>query len=325
MNNTIQKMASNVAIGGGPQQQRAVKQIVRAIETYEGAGFLVHRPFPVRKMDQFDPFLLLDHLGPVKYGPGEAKGAPWHPHRGFETITYMLQGEGQHRDSMGNTGFLRAGDIQWMTAGSGIIHDEGPSKGMLEKGGVMEGFQIWVNLPREKKMIPPYYQDINKEKIPTVTIGNTTIKVIAGESYGQKAVVSTTTPIIYLDVHTKEGEDFTLDIPRDMNAMCYVYRGQALFGSNEKQGQMYDMVELDHDGDQVRIRPLKNTQFLVLAGNPLNEPLARRGPFVMNTQEELLQAFVDYQEGKFVKQKAEMKSTTFHEEEFDPNNATIVT
>jgi len=131
--------------------QRSVKRVITSIETLEGAGFIVHRPFPTNKCKQVDPFLMIDHMGPVTYGPNEAKGAPWHPHRGFETISYILQGEMEHKDSMGNTGSLRAGDIQWMTAGSGIIHDEGPSKALLEKGGTVEGFQIWVNLPAEKK------------------------------------------------------------------------------------------------------------------------------------------------------------------------------
>jgi len=304
--------------------QRSVKQVIASIEAKEGAGFTVRRPFPTRTLDRLDPFLLLDHFGPVTYAPGEAVGAPWHPHRGFETISYFLQGEGQHRDSMGNKGFLRAGDVQWMTAGSGVIHDEGPSKAMLEKGGTMEAFQIWVNLPKAKKMISPYYQDVNKEKIPTVTVGNTTIKVIAGEAYGKKAIVETTTPIIYLDVHTKLGEDFILDIPSNMNAMCYIYRGQALFGSNEREGKMFDMIEFNHDGEQVHVKSKQNTEFLVLAGVPLNEPVARKGPFVMNTQEEVQQAFLDYQLGNLVQKKADMKLKTEHEDDFDPNRASIV-
>jgi len=225
---------------------------------------------------------------------------------------------------MGNTGFLRAGDVQWMTAGSGIIHDEGPSKAMLEKGGMNEGFQIWVNLPKAKKMIPPYYQDVNRDKIPTVTVGNTIIKVIAGESHGKKAIVETTTPIIYLDVHTNQGEDFILNVPSNMNAMCYIYRGHALFGSNQKEGKMFDMIEFDNDGDQIHVQPQQNTKFLLMAGVPLNEPIARQGPFVMNTKEEIYQAYMDYQSGNFVKQKANMKMKTEHNDDYDPEKASIV-
>jgi len=303
---------------------RYVKELIHSIQTLEGEGFVVHRPFPTRNLDQCDPFLMLDHIGPVKYGPGEAKGAPWHPHRGFETISYGLQGELQHQDSMGNKGTLRAGDVQWMTAGSGIIHDESPSKGMLEKGGTMEGFQIWVNLPSDKKMIPPFYQDVNKSKIPSVTDGNTTIYVIAGEARGQKAIISTTTPIFYLDVHSAKGEDFILDIPIEMNALCYVYRGAAIFGSNEKEAKLHDMVRLAQDGTKLRVQTKEKSQFLVLAGIPLNEPVARHGPFVMNTKEEIMEAFSDYQLGKLVRHKAEMKIKTEHEDEYEPNNASIV-
>jgi len=263
-------------------------------------------------------------MGPITYKPGEAKGAPWHPHRGFETISYILQGEMEHKDSMGNTGSLRAGDIQWMTAGSGIIHDEGPSKALLEKGGTVEGFQIWVNLPAAKKMIPPYYQDVNKDQIPVVNVGNTTIKVIAGEAYGQKAIVSTTTQIIYLDVHTIANEKFSLSVPSNMNALCYIYRGEALFGSNEQRAVQFDMVEFNRDGDEISVKVEKNTQFLLLAGVPINEPIVQYGPFVMNTQEEIQQALLDYRQDKFVQHKAEMKSKTSHETEFDPNSASII-
>jgi len=305
-------------------KQRSVNQVIHSIETLEGEGIIVHRPFPTHKLDQCDPFLLLDHFGPIKYSPGEAKGAPWHPHRGFETISYILQGEVQHQDSMGNSGTLRAGDIQWMTAGSGIIHDETPTKGMLEKGGTMEGFQIWVNLPSKNKMIPPYYQDVNKSKIPSIKDGNTTIHVIAGEARGQKAIISTTTPIFYLDVHSAKGEDFVLDIPIEMNALCYVYGGRAIFGSNEKEAKVYDMVRLAQDGNKLRVQTREKSQFIVLAGIPLNEPVARHGPFVMNTKEEIREAFSDYQLGKLVRHKAVMKIITEHKDEFDPNSASIV-
>eukprot|EP01124_Arcella_intermedia_P019501 TRINITY_DN26821_c0_g1_i1.p1 TRINITY_DN26821_c0_g1~~TRINITY_DN26821_c0_g1_i1.p1 ORF type:complete len:308 (+),score=92.59 TRINITY_DN26821_c0_g1_i1:116-1039(+) len=303
---------------------RSVRNVVGSIETKEGAGFIVHRGFPTKKVSEVDPFLMLDHFGPVHYGPGEAKGAPWHPHRGFETISYILQGENKHQDSMGNKGYLRAGDVQWMTAGSGIIHDEGASEAMLEKGGVMEGFQIWVNLPREKKMIPPYYQDVNKDKIPSTKLGNTLIKVIAGEAYGCKAIVETTIPIIYLDVHTEQGESFELSIPSEMNAVCYVYRGKALFGPSKASASMFDMVQFNNDGENIQVNALQKTQFIVLAGKPIKEPIARYGPFVMNTQEEILQAFQDYQTGNFVKHKPKPVLQTQHETSYDPNTAKIV-
>jgi len=305
---------------------RTVDSIINSIVTKEGAGFIIHRPFPTRKLDNFDPFLLLDHAGPINYGPGEAVGAPWHPHRGFETVGYILQGELQHRDSMGNKGILRAGDVQWMTAGSGIIHDEIPSDAMKKQGGDVEGFQIWVNLPKKDKMCPPAYQDVSQDKIPRFYGNNFEIRVVAGEALGVKATIATHTPIIYLDVHAKNGAEFILDVPDEMNALVYIYRGQAKFGAEEKKTETDSMVTFKKDGNQVKVKVdhADGVKFLLLAGIPLNEPIARYGPFVMNTSEEIEQAFEDYQTGKLVKQSAEIKSKAEHKTEFNAKEATIV-
>jgi len=167
---------------------RTVARIVKSTRTVEGGGFIVTRPFPTERLDMFDPFLLLDQMGPVDYKPGEAVGAPDHPHRGFETVTYVLEGDMEHRDSAGNRGKLNAGDVQWGTAGAGVVHSEMPSSEMLERGGRMFGFQLWVNLPRRDKMIPPRYQDTPSARIPVVTSadGKARVKVIAGESLGRR-------------------------------------------------------------------------------------------------------------------------------------------
>src|SRR6059058_6643193 len=174
---------------------RTVSGIVNSIETLEGGGFLVRRPFPKASFSEFDPFLLLDEMGPIDVAPGEAKGAPDHPHRGFETVTYMLSGDMQHKDSSGHAGRLRSGDVQWMTAGAGVVHAEMPSPEFVRKGGRMHGFQLWVNLPQRDKMIKPRYQEIPSSRIPKATSadGLVSISVIAGEAMGEKAVIETRT------------------------------------------------------------------------------------------------------------------------------------
>lgn len=193
--------------------ERSAKRIIKPERYNEGAGFPVNSPIGGRQLPQLDPFLLLHHMGPVTYGPGAAKGAPWHPHRGFVTVTYMLEGEFEHHDSTGGSGKLRAGDIQWMTAGSGIIHDEVPSAAVMQKGGTIEGFQVWVNLPRKDKMCDPDYQDVASERIPEHKSEKFLVRVIAGEAFGKKAIVATKVPVQYLDFHANEGATFSHEIP----------------------------------------------------------------------------------------------------------------
>src|SRR5690348_13842525 len=176
---------------------RTVGHTIAAVRTVEGGGFVVHRPFPTRMLMDFDPFLLLDEMGPVDYAPGEAKGAPDHPHRGFETVTYALEGQFGHKDSAGHSGTLRAGDVQWMTAGAGVVHSEMPDPEFTRTGGRVHGLQLWVNLPRRDKMIAPRYQEIPSAQLPVVSNdeGTVTVKVIAGEAMGVRAVIETRTPI----------------------------------------------------------------------------------------------------------------------------------
>src|ERR1700704_729650 len=227
----------------GAEGTRTVAGIVNSIETLEGGGFLVRRPFPKATFSDFDPFLLLDEMGPMEVAPGEAKGAPDHPHRGFETVTYLLSGDMQHKDSGGHAGRLRAGDVQWMTAGAGVVHGEMPSPEFLRDGGRMHGFQLWVNLPQRDKMVKPRYQEIPSAKIPKATSddGLISVSVIAGEALGEKAVIETRTPIIYLHYRIKPGGVVTQQVPGAYNAFAYVVDGEGLFGAEAERagdGQM---------------------------------------------------------------------------------------
>ena len=283
---------------------RTVAGVVHSIETLEGAGFLVRRPFPKPQFSEFDPFLLLDEMGPMELGPNQAKGAPDHPHRGFETVTYMLSGEMEHKDSRGHAGRLTPGDVQWMTAGAGVIHSEMPSAQFARSGGRMHGFQLWVNLPKRDKMMKPRYQEIPTAQIPKVTStdGLVTVSVIAGEAMGQEAVIETRTPIMYLHYSIKPGGVVTQTVPNNFNTFAYVVDGRGLFGADREQGEDGQMILFAQDGDDVRIEnpaaASASLDILLIGGIPLNEPVTRYGPFVMNTREEILQAIEDYQNGK---------------------------
>jgi redox-sensitive bicupin YhaK (pirin superfamily) len=283
---------------------RTVAEIVNSIETLEGGGFLVRRPFPQASFSEFDPFLLLDEMGPIEVAPGEAKGAPDHPHRGFETVSYMLAGDLEHKDSRGHAGRLRAGDVQWMTAGAGVVHAEMPSREFARQGGRMHAFQLWVNLPQRDKMTKPRYQEIPNSQIPKATSadGLVRVSVIAGEAMGEKAVIETRTPIIYLHYRIEPGGAVTQKVPAAYNAFAYVVEGEGLFGADGERAEDGQMVLFAQDGDEVRIEnpaAAKATlAVLLIAGVPLNEPVARYGPFVMNTHAEIRQAIEDYQQGR---------------------------
>jgi len=282
---------------------RSVAGIVTGIETLEGGGFLVRRPFPQPSFSEFDPFLLLDEMGPMTVGPNQAKGAPDHPHRGFETVTYMLSGEMEHKDSHGHAGKISPGDVQWMTAGAGVVHSEMPSSEFQRTGGKMHGFQLWVNLPRGDKMMRPRYQEIPAARIPTAQSddGLVTVRVIAGEALGSRAVIETITPIMYLHFTIKPGGRVLQAVPQGYNAFAYIIDGAGLFGIDQERGKDGQMVMFATDGDEVLItNPDSDAtlELLLLAGVPLNEPIARYGPFVMNTREEIHQAIEDYNSGR---------------------------
>jgi len=283
---------------------RTVSGIVNSIETLEGGGFLVRRPFPKASFSEFDPFLLLDEMGPMTVAPNEAKGAPDHPHRGFETVTYMLSGEMEHKDSQGHAGRLGAGDLQWMTAGAGVVHSEMPSPEFQRTGGTLHGFQLWVNLPRQNKMMQPRYQEIPSASIPTVRSEDemVTVRVIAGEALGARAVIETVTPIMYLHFTIRPGGHVLQNVPEGYNAFAYVVDGEGLFGAESEAARDGQMILFAQDGDEVRIQnpaDAKATlEVLLIAGVPLNEPVARYGPFVMNTEGEIRQAIEDFRLGR---------------------------
>jgi quercetin 2,3-dioxygenase len=272
---------------------REVTKIITAHRQREGGGFIVRRPFPSNGFRLADPFLLLDEMGPVEYGPGEAIGAPDHPHRGFETVTYLLDGEMEHEDSAGHRGRLGPGDVQWMTAGSGIVHSEMPSRAMRQRGGRMHGFQIWVNLPARDKMTTPRYQEISRAAIPEAATadGRASVHVLAGEALGAKAVIETRTPIGYLHWIFSPGAAVDVPVPSDQAAYVYVFEGAVRVGGREvEEGQLAVLGE----GDSVHFAATQRAQALLLTGVPLREPVVQYGPFVMNTEREIAQAIDDY-------------------------------
>lgn len=284
-------------------QTRRVARIIQAQSTIEGGGFPVRRPFPIANFSHFDPFLLIDHLGPVTWKPGAALGAPDHPHRGFETVTYVLAGENEHRDSFGNADVLRPGDVQWMTAGGGVIHAEMPTARFHREGGVQEGFQIWVNLPAADKMMTPRYQTLRVDDIPRASSadGLVAVRVIAGESLGISARIDTRVPIQMLHFTVQPGGAQLQSVPAEQNGLIYVFKGAARIGSEQREVREGQAALLE-SGDSVEISvdaQASAAELLLLSGKPLNEPVVRYGPFVMNTREEIEQAFSDYQSGRF--------------------------
>lgn len=276
-------------------QQREVSRLVFSSRQLEGAGFVVRRPFPAVGLSQVDPFLLVDELGPVAYEPGTAVGAPDHPHRGFETVTYVLEGEVEHEDSAGNRGFIGPGDVQWMTAGAGVVHSEMPSRRLQERGGRMHGFQVWVNLPRKDKFLAPRYQELKSAQLPSsvTSSGLATVKLIAGPG----AAVQTRTPIIYQHWSLQPGAVVEQALPPEFRGFVFVFQGEASLGTPGRLVKDGVMALLG-DGDSVRLSAQVPTELLLLAGVPLNEPMVRWGPFVMNEQHELEQAAADFEAGK---------------------------
>jgi redox-sensitive bicupin YhaK (pirin superfamily) len=277
---------------------RNIETTLRNHDVIEGAGVKLKRIFGYPRRGLLDPFLLLDHFGsddPVDY----MAGFPWHPHRGIETVTYMLDGEMEHKDSMGNSGIIKSGDVQWMTAGSGIIHQEMPR----EYEGRMSGFQLWVNLPRDNKMMEPRYQDIPASEIPTVDWKGINIKVIAGKFNGAEGPVrDIISKPLYLDITVPKNTEQTLEIDNNHTVFVYVFEGSGFFNpKKEKKIKAGTMAKLT-EGDQLFIGSGdKPFRFLLLGGKPLNEPIEWRGPIVMNTKVELYKAFEEFHNGQFVK------------------------
>lgn len=281
--------------------QATVSRLIPTQRAVEGDGFVVRRPFPTGQLSHLDPFMLFDHMGPIEFAPGAGMGTPWHPHRGFETVTYLLEGQAEHRDSMDNHGFLNAGDTQWMTAGSGVFHKEGPSELAQQRGRRMHGLQLWVNLPAAKKMIDPAYQNITAGDVATRTDGSSTIRVIAGTLFGLTGPGSTHTPISYAHVTLAPGESVSTELPGGHVVLAYPMTGSfTLAGTavNESVLAVVDGAQLTLTGGE------ESSEVIVLTGEPIGEPVARSGPFVMNTQGELRQAFEDFRAGRLVKPRA---------------------
>jgi quercetin 2,3-dioxygenase len=286
--------------------ERAVKSVTSAPSGYEGEGFPVRRAFAGVDLRDLDPFIHMDQMGEVEYAPGEPKGTPWHPHRGFETVTYMLDGIMEHQDSNGGGGVISNGDTQWMTAGSGLLHIETPPEHLVLSGGLFHGIQLWVNLPKTLKWAPPRYQDIRggDSALLSSPDGGALIRVIAGSVDGHDGPGSTHTPITLVHATVSPGAEMVLPWQPDYNALVYVLAGQGTVGAEHRpirKGQLAafgpgDTIRTAASTTQQQAEP--NLDVLVLGGRPIREPIAMAGPFVMNTRAEVIQAFEDFQAGK---------------------------
>jgi hypothetical protein len=280
---------------------RPIAKVITAQRQTEGAGFTIRRPFPgAMALSEADPFLLLDHLGPQSNAPEEAKGAPWHPHRGFETVSYILDGEIAHHDTNGGGGVIKEGDTQWMTAGGGILHDELPTEKMYRAGGPAHAVQLWVNLPPRLKMTNPRYQSITKDALELVTShdGGALIRLIAGDIAGFSGPGATHTPITYAHATLAPGARVEVPWSQAFTAMAYVLEGRGTAGAEGRpveDGQLVVFGPGDHLVVTAADQPL---DVLLLGGLPIGAPIAHYGPFVMNTRAEILQALEDYEAGR---------------------------
>jgi redox-sensitive bicupin YhaK (pirin superfamily) len=280
---------------------RPVTSVTTAPRGFEGEGFPVRRAFAGVDLRQLDPFVHMDQMGEVDYAPGEPKGTPWHPHRGFETVTYMIDGEMAHSDSNGGGGLITNGDTQWMTAGSGILHIETPPEHLVVSGGLFHGFQLWVNLPRSQKFAEPRYQDIRGANVALLSSpdGGALLRVIAGDVGGHSGPGSTHTPIALVHATLSPGASLTLPWRPDFNALVYALAGSGSVGA-ERRPISLGQLAVFGSGDTVTVTAGAGAALdvLVLGGSPIREPVVAYGPFVMNTKAEVIQAFEDYQAGR---------------------------
>ena len=283
----------------------ATKDVIGVYQA--GSQHMVGDGFPVRNMipgagvdEQLSPFLLLDYLGPEQFPPTHRRlGVGEHPHRGFETVTIMYHGKVAHRDSTGSGGVIGPGDVQWMTAASGIVHEELHEKEFAERGGLLEGIQLWVNLPKAVKMSPPRYQTLLSSDIPTVELngGAGSLRVIAGEFLGTKGPAKTFSPVNLYDLRLKAGHRIELSLPEGFNSSLFVLHGEVVLNGAEGVREV-EIALLNQKGERLSVEAKQDATILVLSGQPIAEPIARYGPFVMNTRDELIQAAQDYQAGK---------------------------
>jgi redox-sensitive bicupin YhaK (pirin superfamily) len=283
---------------------RPVATLTTAPSGFEGEGFPVRRAFAGVPLRALDPFVHMDQMGEVDYGPGEPKGTPWHPHRGFETVTYIIDGTFEHQDSTGGGGLITNGDTQWMTAGAGILHIEKPPETLVTSGGLFHGIQLWVNLPAAQKWVEPRYQDIGRGKVTLLTTpdGGALIRLIAGNLADHAGPGVTYTPITMLHATVSPGARLELPWDPSANALVYALDGYGQVGADAVPFATGQLAVLG-DGDTVVVqaaadRAARPLEILLLGGRPIGEPVAHYGPFVMNTQEELVQAFEDFQKGR---------------------------
>jgi redox-sensitive bicupin YhaK (pirin superfamily) len=285
---------------------RSVKSVTTAPSAFEGEGFPVRRAFFGVELSELDPFIHLDQMGEVEYAPGEPKGTPWHPHRGFETVTYIIDGIFDHRDSNGGGGTITNGDTQWMTAGAGILHIEAPPEHLVVSGGLFHGFQLWVNLPANQKWALPAYQDLRASEVALLSSpdGGTLLRVIAGAVDGHQGPGSTRTPITMVHATLAPGAELRLPWNPRYNALVYTLAGQGTVGQEARPVRMGQLAVFGA-GDTLVMRATKSQDarspqmdVLILGGAPIGEPVAWMGPFVMNTKAEVLKAFEDYQAGR---------------------------
>jgi redox-sensitive bicupin YhaK (pirin superfamily) len=291
---------------GAEVVRRPVLSVTTAPAGFEGEGFPVRRAFAGVEQARLDPFIHMDQMGEVEYAPGEPKGTPWHPHRGFETVTYMIDGTFQHQDSIGGGGLITNGDTQWMTAGGGILHIEAPPEELVASGGLFHGIQLWVNLPKADKMIAPRYQDIGSSQVALVASpdGGALFRVIAGDLGEHVGPGSTHSPMAMVHATISPGARVEIPWRSDFNALVYVLGGRGTVGSEGHRIETGQLAVFG-DGDALSISAASdrdsrtpNLDVLVLGGKPIREPVYAYGPFVMNTKEEVAQAFEDYQAGR---------------------------
>ena len=296
-----------ISTPGLGDQPRPVWKVSTAPQGYEGEGFPVRRAFAGIDLQQLDPFIMMDQMGEVEYAPGEPKGTPWHPHRGFETVTYIIDGQFDHQDSHGGGGTITNGDTQWMTAGSGILHIEAPPEWLVQKGGLFHGIQLWVNLPRDAKLNDPRYQDIRAGEVALAASADAgaLVRVIAGTVDGQGGPGATYTPMSLVHATIQAGARLELPWPVEFNALAYVLSGQGTIGTDDqpiRMGQSAvlgagDYLTVAADAQQDSRTPALDV--ILVGGKPIREPLAWAGPFVMNTKAEVLAAYEDFQKGRF--------------------------
>jgi len=274
---------------------KKIKSIISSHKEEIMPGIHINVPFPSTDLRHVSPYVLLHHFGPFEVNKQNTFSFDPHPHRGFEAVTFLFEGEFEHKDSTGGYGRLSGGDVQWMTAGSGVIHVEKQPDEFIEKGGIVHGIQLWVNLPKEHKMTGPHYKDIKNNTIPVIEDNYIKLRVIAGNYKNKAGPANTYTPMLVIHGAAKAGTETTLEIPSGFNSLIYVTKGILnISGSKTAAGQM---ALMESDGSSVNIKSIDNSEFMLLAGEPINEPVVQYGPFVMNSMAEVKQAFLDYSEG----------------------------